>query len=211
MKSVSALSLYEKHYADSQFERAGLFKKIRKLYGCTYVLYPGSYVHITPSFFFPHVVYVDRSPVVARFFADAEGVLNCVRKNQTYERPPFIRFIARDFSKALPLQSERFDLLIALHTGGIARACSRYVRSGGLLLTNNRQREAWDSASDNGFTLVCILEYRKNDYLPIRENLADWPARIQKSTAHRNSMRRTTVGFLYKENDEYFVFEKKQY
>jgi hypothetical protein len=59
---------YKAQYIDLNIERAALFKAIRDQYHCRDVLYPGCSVHITPSLYFPHVVYVDQSDAAAQFF-----------------------------------------------------------------------------------------------------------------------------------------------
>jgi hypothetical protein len=88
---------YQTHYAGLRFERAGLFKTIRETFGCTDVLYPGCSIHITPSLFFPHVVYVDQSEQVAHFFAQQESIRAYVNRHKHYKRSAYFRFIQQDF------------------------------------------------------------------------------------------------------------------
>ena len=93
MKKNSVSDLYKKYFRDIQFERCGLFKAIQQNYDCTTVLYPGSSIHITPSFYFPHVVYVDTHEVAQKFFADHETVVGFITSNKKYQQSGFIRFI----------------------------------------------------------------------------------------------------------------------
>ncbi len=88
MRTDKALDLYKKHYIDLWFERTGLLQAIKKKYGCVSALYPGSLFHIAPSFFFPHVVYVDQSPLTREFFADTAGVLHHIDRNKKHKRSP---------------------------------------------------------------------------------------------------------------------------
>ena len=70
----SVASLYDKHYQSIGFERAGLFELIQKQFLCETALYPGCLIHITPSFYFAHVVYVDHNPLSREFFSQKEQV-----------------------------------------------------------------------------------------------------------------------------------------
>jgi hypothetical protein len=164
MKRSSTVDLYRKHYADFQFERLGLFQAISRRFGCSTALYPGSYVHITPSFVFPHVVYVDRSHVAGRFFGDLRPVLEYVEDRKMYEQPSHFRFIAGDYTKPLPLQEQRFDLLISLNASHVARTCKHYIKFGGLLVTNNHRGDALEAAHDSEFRLTAVLQYRCGTY-----------------------------------------------
>ena len=128
MKSSSTIDLYRKHYNDIRFERAGLFKAIKETYNCNDALYPGSFIHITPSFFFPHVVYVDQSPIAIEFFADTPSVLQYISRNKRYKRSPYVRFIAQDYSTTLPLAEGQFDRLISLYASSISRTCKSISR-----------------------------------------------------------------------------------
>ena len=110
----SAIELYKKQLVDIKFERAGLFKALKERYGCNQVLYPGSSVHITPSLFFPHVVYVDQSSTAAEFFSELDSIQTYVSRNKHYKRRAYIRFIAQDYTVPLTLPKEEFDLLISL-------------------------------------------------------------------------------------------------
>jgi hypothetical protein len=45
--------------------------------------------------------------------------------------PSHVRFLPLDFTRPLPLRDASFELQLALHAGGIARACGRYLRPAG--------------------------------------------------------------------------------
>ena len=70
MKNGEAISLYKKHYFDKNDESLDQFLILAKKFNIKSVLYPGSFVHITPSFVFPKVVYVDNSEIAKDFFND---------------------------------------------------------------------------------------------------------------------------------------------
>ena len=157
MVQNATIALYKKQYAEFQFERAGLFKLIREKFGCTEVLYPGSSVHITPSFYFPHVVYVDTSPTAVNFFADETAVLTHIDRKKTYKRSAYLRFIAQDYAEELPLPEESFDLLLALFAPNVVPTCQKYLKKGGILVTNNFQDEALTAAATPALALISVV------------------------------------------------------
>jgi len=81
MKKKDSLILYKKYHIDRDDERLGLFLEIAKKFNIRNVLYPGSFVHITPSFIFPRVVYVDSYKKAKKFFEDL-SVYDYICKNK---------------------------------------------------------------------------------------------------------------------------------
>lgn len=153
--------IYQEYVVAHDLERIALLEALRER--CARdatVLYPGSSVHVTPSFFFPHVVYVDRSELSRDFFARERAVLELVNARKTYRRLPFLRYVQRDFTTDLPLRVGSFDVLLALYCGGVSRACARYLKVGGLLVTNDHQGDARDAAGLAGFELCAVIEER---------------------------------------------------
>ena len=189
-----------------QFERSGLFKVIQQNYHCTTVLYPGSSIHITPSFYFPHVVYIDTNEVAQKFFADSDAVLNFVSSHKKYKQSSFVRFINQDFATALTIKENSFDLLIALFAGGISRACKKYLKIGGVLLTNNHHNDASEAARDNEYQLIARL-FRKGAAYQICEKEDDGIP-PKNPAAKRAYLKRSDSGFIYTDNEDYFLFNK---
>lgn len=156
--------LYDEYVVAPDLERVALLRGLRER--CARdatVLYPGSSIHVTPSFFFQHVVYVDRSELARVFFGRAAGVLEVVRARKTYAQAPYVRFIEQDFTLPLPIPDESCDVLLALYAGAISATCARYVRPGGLLLSNDHHGDAADAARLADFTLEAVVEERRAD------------------------------------------------
>ena len=199
------IDIYRKHYAELQFERAGLFELVQQTFHSTQVLYPGCFVHITPSLYFPHVVYLDQSPEAQTFFADLENVSQYVDRNKRYRRSAYIRFIAQDFTDPLPLPQGSFDQLISLFTAGVASACQGYLKPGGLLLTN-RHRET----KTIDFELVSTVRYRSGRYRLIKGNQALQPVARSDPKQISRYLRQRTRGLQYSENETYFLYKKRR-
>ena len=95
-----ALELFRKHYTNKDDERMGLFMKLFEKYEIRNVLYPGSFVHITPSLVFPRVVYVDSIKKAADFFKD-QSIYEYIEKNKLYHEETQITFHKSDYTKDL--------------------------------------------------------------------------------------------------------------
>ena len=141
--------LYKQNYVDKDFERLDLFMLLRERYGIESALYPGSYVHVTPSFVFPLTVYADTDKRAKKFFDDP-WTLAFVEENKRYPQQPVIRFHAEDYNNDLGEKPRSFDLLISQYAGFVSRSCRQYLKAGGLLLVNNSHGDASLTSMDKG-------------------------------------------------------------
>ena len=205
----SNIELYRKQFVDIGFERVHLFKAIQERYHCAQALYPGSSIHITPSLFFPHVVYVDQSATAIEFFADMRSIQTYINQNKRYKRRAYVRFIAQDYTTPLALQRAEFDLLISLYAGGVSRACKGYLKAGGVLLTNNHHDDVEDVIDDAEFQLRSVIKHRGGKYRFVDRDLDNFIAATRKGAKVKSYLRSTSQGMAYRENvDVYFVFER---
>lgn len=195
-RAGSVIDSYNTLYKAMGFERLGLFRLVANTYRCREVLYPGCSIHVTPSFVFPHVVYVDRSAAAKRFFAAHEEILDLVMRNREYKRKPFIQFLHQDYSETLPLQADSFDLLLSFFAGTVAPVCKKYLRTGGLLLTNQLTEAGLD------FKLTAVIRFEGGKYRFVREE--DIPAKRMR----KKNLRLSSRGLVYAENESYLVLEK---
>lgn len=148
--------LYAKHYS-GEWSRMELFKLIGKAFQPDRVLYPGCYVHVTPSFVFPWVRYVDLDRRAKRFFAQEQEVIDLVSSNRVYDPPPKFRFHHCDYNQPLPEAEGSFQLLVSLYAGVISKPCKHYLAVGGILLANNSHGDAGIAHLDNDFRLVGVV------------------------------------------------------
>jgi hypothetical protein len=155
------------------------------------------------------VVYVDQSPVAAAFFADTDHLLDYINQHTTYKQSSYVRFIAEDYFKALPFRDGEFDLLISLYAGGIARACKRYLRRGGILVTNNHHDDAHEAALDHEYRLVARVQYRSHTYKLSEGDLDGWLASMARTAGRKDYLRRTSSGVAYSEGEDYFAFSRR--
>jgi len=154
---------YRQWHVDKGDERLGLFEGLAERYEIGRALYPGSFVHITPSFVIPEVVYVDSDKRAAAFFTDP-GTMALVRKRRAYAQEPVIRFHHQDFARPVPEPEASFDLLISQYAGFVSRECKRYLRIGGYLAVNNSHGDASMARLDPDFELVAVYRRRSEHF-----------------------------------------------
>lgn len=205
MSKQTAIDAYLRYYRDLRFERLGLFELVQHTYRCMTALYPGSFVHLTPSFCIPHVVYVDRLPAAATFFHDCTTLLAYINQHKIYAQRAYVQFIAQDYTTLLPLLAGSFDLLVALSADDIVRSCGAYLRRGGLIVTNTHHNNLAAAQAESTLTRRATIRYQRQRYV-----LSDEP-RLQGAERMRRprSMRRSNTGIEYSEDDEYTIFQKQ--
>jgi len=153
------MDLYEKYHTSRSDERRGLFEIARREFGAARGLYPGCFVHVTPSFFIPDMVYVDSIASAARFFR-ARKASALVAREKVYAGDAQIAFHPLDYTDPLPLVDASFDLLISQYAGPISEHCRRYLRPGGILIANNSHGDAGLAHNDPAFELVAVINRR---------------------------------------------------
>ena len=95
------LNLYEKYHSKKEYTSIGLFREIKKRFNPTRILYPGCYVHITPSLISPDVVYVDSFRNMQKFYESLQ-VKEFIEKNKEYSEKTNLKFHHQDYCKDLP-------------------------------------------------------------------------------------------------------------
>ena len=163
MKSKTAVHLYQQHFVDKQFERLDLFQMLAEQYSIERVLYPGSFVHITPSFVFADVVYVDSDKRAKRFFNSPE-VLDFIIQHKAYSQEAKVTFYGTDYRQGFAEPEQSFDLLISQYAGFVGQACKQYLKPGGWLLANNSHGDAGVAALDEAYVLEAGVSRRQGRY-----------------------------------------------
>ena len=97
------ISLYEKNHLIKNNERLGLFQIMNENYLIKKVLYPGCYVHITPSFIFPEVIFNDMYKNLQNFY-DSNEIFEYIKSRKSYSREPYYSYICMDFTRKLPIK-----------------------------------------------------------------------------------------------------------
>lgn len=120
------------------------------------VLYPGSYVHITPSLVFPHVTYNDADRRTPPFFQD-EVVREYIREHREYPVEPQVRFWHGSYAE-LPEPNGAFDLLISQYAGPISQVCAHLLAPGGVLYANDSHGDASLAHFDDRYRFLGVVD-----------------------------------------------------
>jgi hypothetical protein len=146
-------------------DRWRLFQAVGECVDADTVFYPGAFVDISPSFVFPDVTYLDMDKRTPRFFTDVNGILDIIAEHAGAPDTPEFRFIHSDYSEALALPDESFDLLISLYAGFVSEHCTRYLKKGGTLLVNPSHGDAAMASIDARYALLGVILARAGGYI----------------------------------------------
>lgn len=202
------LKLYKTYYVDRQFERENVFLALRDRYSLQSALYPGSFVHITPSFVFSEVVYVDSNKPANRFFGNTAAIQELIEKRKDYDHEASFSFIHQDYTKPLPLPLNSFDLLISHYAGVVSQACKKYLKPGGILLANNSHADAGVAFLDDEFEFVAAVEPNRKKPI-LNSNLAQYfiPKNPSKNP-NKEELIQSGKGIGYTHTASLYVFRK---
>lgn len=201
------ISLYEKHHVNKQFERVDLFRVLRDQYEIRNALYPGSHVHITPSFIFPEVVFNDMYENLIEFFKSRE-IHEYILERKEYPEDPSYKYIYGDFREPLPLKFNSFDLLISQYAGFVSRACRQYLKMGGILVVNESHADASMAYISHHYTFIAVMNKRNSKFTHSTRNLDDYfiPNKDLEITVDFLDERKKGVG--YTKTAMVYVFKK---
>ena len=156
LRPLRALRTYLSRYRnkdDGKHDLLWAFRLIRENFGCRRVLYPGSYLHITPSLVFPEVCYVDSVKGIGQDMA-ATVLLEYVNIHKDYTEDAVIRCWEEDYRSFTGEPTGSFDLLVSLNAGFISQHCRHFLKPGGFLLANNGHYDAARAYVDPCYRLV---------------------------------------------------------
>lgn len=175
------------------------------------VLYPGSFVHITPSFFFPDVVYVDSDKRAKKFFDNQKMFQDFVYRRKNYLQKTKVAFHFADYRNRIDEIEESFDLLISQYAGFVGQHCKRYLKKGGLLLANNSHGDAGVAALDDAYLLIAVVQSRSGKYRISETNLKQYfvPKR-PKVHVTKEYLQELGRGMGYKKSASVYVFRREK-
>ncbi len=157
--AANAFALYQKYHLDRADERLGMFERLAEHFDIERVLYPGSFVHVTPSFVFPQVTYVDMERRARQFYAEP-ALQDFIAQRKSYAQEAVVQFQQQDYRKGLPEGDESFDLLISQYAGFVSQFCKRYLKIGRWLLANNSHGDAGMANLDEDYAFVGVVKRR---------------------------------------------------
>ena len=203
------LELYKKNHLDKDYTLIGLFREIKTMFNPKKVLYPGCYIHITPSLIFPDVTYVDSFRNTNKFYESLE-IKKFIEKNKEYTEKSKFKFYLQDYSKDLPEELESFDLIISLYGGFVGQAVKKYLKKGGILVCNNSHGDATMASLDSAYELIAIYNRKSDEKFTISsKNLNEYLILKKKITITKKDLEKTMKGIAYTKSPSGYVFRKR--
>ena len=205
--SNAALRLYKEYFANKGFERVDLFALLVAHFGVRRAIYPGSFVHVSPSFVIPSVTYVDTDRRCPCFFKSP--VIRClVKERRRYQGEPEIVFHHADYSAPLDEPDAGFDLLISQWAGPVSQTCKRYLQAGGILVANDSHGDASLAALDDDYALIAVIPRRGGKHRLTDQDLHTYFVPRSGKQATHAAIERTGRGFAYTKSPAAYVFRR---
>ena len=205
----STLALYEKYFQSRQFERLSLFQIIADRFNIQRALYAGSFVHITPSFVFPDVVYVDNDKQAKQFFGNPK-IFRFIAKRKIYPQEAKVSFHFADYRNSFDERIGSFDLLISQYAGFVGQHCKTYLKTGGLLLANNSHGDAGMAAIDDDYQLLAVFSAKYEKYKICENNLDEYFVPKSQGELTKEYLEKLQKGIGYKKTASVYLFQKVQ-
>ncbi|PZD71460.1 hypothetical protein C1752_06325 [Acaryochloris thomasi RCC1774] len=206
-RAKDALQTYQKYYIDRDYEQLDLFQLLKSEFGISSVIYPGSFVHVSPSFVFQTVTYID-SDKNAKLFFQEEQVQALIQHRKQYKEAPSVTFYGADYSKIHSELIDSCDLLISQYAGFISEACKAYLNIDGLLLVNNSHADAGLAALDKDYKLIATVHRDKGKYRISYSALEAYFVPKGKTSITRESLHGLGRGVGYTKTAPLYIFRR---
>lgn len=195
-------------------DRIRLFDAVATAVTAARVLYPGSYVDITPSVHFLDVTYVDVDRRAARFFGAPEAVRALVDTKRAAfgiarDESLHIAFQHADYTTDLTVEDASVDLLVSLYAGFVSEHCLRYLRPGGHLLVNPSHGDAAMASLHPDLELAGVVTSDHDRYRVRTDELDTYllPRRGHPPTI--DELHRTGRGIAYTRAPFAYLFQRR--
>lgn len=208
MKENPVPVLYQKHFVEKQDERKQLFMKLAQKYHPAKGLYPGSFVHITPSFYIHDMTYVDMDARLPGFFRD-EQLQRFLEQQKQYPETPLAAWYQADFTKPLPLEAETYDMLFSFYAGFISRQCKTYLKPNGILVCNNSHGDASLAAVDPDYTLRGVIRRNGDAFSLSEQQLQEFFQKKDGSPIDTERVLKRMIGENFTRKAFAYIFQKQ--
>jgi len=200
--------VYKKYYLDREYEQLDLYRLLKRTYPILRVLYPGSFVHVSPSFIFSDVTYIDSDKEALRFFEN-DSLPDYVRERKEYKDDPKIVFHGSDYRQPIDALHNQFDLLISQYAGFISDTCKEYLKIGGHLLVNNSHADAGLAYLDADYKLVAAVHKAKGRYRLSAASLEEYFIPKKDVVVTRELLFKRGKGVGYTKAAPLYIFQRR--
>jgi hypothetical protein len=204
---MSVPKLYDQYFIQKGDERRHLFQILSSNYELRTGIYPGSFVHITPAFYIPEMMFIDSDKRINRFFSDA-NTLQYIDENKQYSSEPKVNWLQQDFTQDNPIQENYYDIMFSFYAGFISQHCKENIKSGGILVANNSHGDATLAIADPEY--ICIGVIQRNDQ-KFRLQTNDLEAYLTKKNGAEldiEKVKAKMIGEKFRQSAFAYVFQK---
>jgi hypothetical protein len=181
---------------------------LKKQFGISKVIYPGSYIQISPSFIFPYVVYIDSDKNAIKFF-QSNTLIEMVNQRREYPEDPVFVFHGIDYESLIDAYHAKFDLLISQYAGFISNICKPYLRPGRYLLVNNSHGDAGMASLDLDYQLIAAVHHSKGKYRMSNTSLEEYFIPKKETIVTKEFLLESKKGIGYTKTAPLYLFQKK--
>jgi hypothetical protein len=203
---LDAAQQYKQYFHNG--DRRDIFKLLVEQYGVQSAIYPGSYIHIAPSFYIPTTVYIDSYKKAKDFFT-SKNIIDFISKNRVYNKTPIIRYHHSDYNLDFGEKFGDFELLISLYAGFVSQSCKKYLKKNGILLTNNSHGDAGMAYLDEDYEFIGAIYKSNRQYRITDKNLDKYfiPKKPELKVT-KEYLKKINRGIGYTKTSSAYVFKK---
>lgn len=201
------IKMYEEYIANN-WDRYDLIEKLVKNHSIKKALYPGSYIHITPSFLIPEVTYVDLDKKAKAFFKD-ERIYPYIDNHKKYLIESSVNFYPADYGSNFEIANGKYELVISQYAGFISQSCKGHLKIGGILLANNSHGDAGMAQLDSSYELIAVVNQRSNKWIISQKNLGQYFIPKKDIAITKEYLQKLGRGLGYTKTASAYIFKKK--
>lgn len=206
--SKDKLKIYME-YIEKAGSRIDIYRALKGEFKIKSVLYPGSYVHLTPSLLFPKVYFLDSDKRAKKFFSHDDDILNYLNAYKEYKENPALVFIFGDYQSPFDVPPDSVDLLISEYAGFVSRHTKQYLKIGGILLAGDSHGDATLANSDPDFLFLGVLRNKDGQYQFYNKDNISYFKRYRNKDVDINNVIKTMKGPKYYNSADYYIFQKQ--
>ncbi|MBF4691528.1 hypothetical protein [Fusibacter ferrireducens] len=196
-------------YINKRGSCLSVFRAIADKYELKSGIYPGSYIHITPSLCLSEMYYVDSDKKAIAFFKHQNDIEAYLDKNKCYTTAFDFQFEGADFTKPLGAKRGYYDLMISLYSGFISLHCKDYLRKGGVLLANDSHGDATLAFYDPDYAFIGVLVESEKGIEISGDTLDRYFKMKSEKKVDLDKVKKQMKGPNYRNQVEYYLFQKK--
>jgi len=148
---------YKMYYLGKYDPLIHIFNSLAQTYEIKKVVYPGSFIHISPSFSFEDVTYIDVYDNIDEFFTEPD-IKKYLNLHKIYKNDTKMTFYHKSYTEVMG----SYDLIISSNSGSISIDCKHLMKKGSLLLVNNGHSDADNAFEDDDYNYLGFFKFSGN-------------------------------------------------